>query len=415
MISWLLEQTIFFSITAVFLVTLRHPLRVIVGAKSFYFLWAIIPIQLIASIFMSRVHIPVYLQQNNYVANATYVIHKTDEVISDVSSFAPQVWLVGGLLCAFLIWRQHYRFITELKRSELDVDDPFIEELVLTHKSPISKIRFKQSEEVQSPILLGLFSTTIILPVNFSEIEKNKKRLILEHEFVHVQRADLFWNFMGLTILCLFWFNPIAWWAYRHFRHAQEIACDVQVLANENKATRLLYAKTFLEQSMKPNQYLLSTLHYGGKHNIRERLSNIKNGVTYSWRALPIASILIFGSIGFQVIAANDYKNLKENAVTPIMRVEPIYPSFAVSNGLEGIVTLSYDIDKDGSVSNVKVVKSDPKGLFDANAILALQQWTYSTPKQKLQHQLVALEFVLSNNHEVIESSNIETIQIEGI
>ena len=96
------------------------------------------------------------------------------------------------------------------------------------------------------------------------------------------------------------------------------------------------------------------------------------------------------------------------------MRIEPIYPLAAVRNALEGGVTLSYDIDTDGSVSNVAVIKSLHDGLFDASAILALRQWRYTAPERKLINQLVEFEFVIGSNDKVIDNETIEHIFIKS-
>jgi len=64
-------------------------------------------------------------------------------------------------------------------------------------------------------------------------------------------------------------------------------------------------------------------------------------------------------------------------ATTPIVRIEPQYPRKAAMQGTEGWVVLSFDITPTGSVSNVKVLDSKPRRIFDMEAKRALLKWKY--------------------------------------
>lgn len=60
-----------------------------------------------------------------------------------------------------------------------------------------------------------------------------------------------------------------------------------------------------------------------------------------------------------------------------IKRVEPIYPPLARARRLEGTVVLDAVIQKDGSVSEVTVLKSG-NAMFDRAAMDALRQWRFT-------------------------------------
>ena len=57
-------------------------------------------------------------------------------------------------------------------------------------------------------------------------------------------------------------------------------------------------------------------------------------------------------------------------------RVEPVYPDVAVSARIRGVVILEANVDKDGRVVEVTVLRSASK-LLDAAAITAVRQWQY--------------------------------------
>jgi protein TonB len=57
-------------------------------------------------------------------------------------------------------------------------------------------------------------------------------------------------------------------------------------------------------------------------------------------------------------------------------RVEPVYPDMAVSARLRGVVILEAQVDKDGRVLEVKVLRSANR-LLDDSAMTAVKQWRY--------------------------------------
>ena len=64
-----------------------------------------------------------------------------------------------------------------------------------------------------------------------------------------------------------------------------------------------------------------------------------------------------------------------DSDVIPLVQVEPRYPSQALSRKIEGYVVLRLQVTKEGTVSDVEVVDSDPKGVFEREAIRAA--WRY--------------------------------------
>lgn len=60
-----------------------------------------------------------------------------------------------------------------------------------------------------------------------------------------------------------------------------------------------------------------------------------------------------------------------------IARATPRYPEAALRNHTEGAVTLGVAIDETGSVAEVTVVESSPKGVFDIAAARAVKEWKF--------------------------------------
>ena len=85
----------------------------------------------------------------------------------------------------------------------------------------------------------------------------------------------------------------------------------------------------------------------------------------------------------------------------PIYRVEPRYPAKAKKRQVEGYVLIRFAIDPTGKPVDIEVQKSQPKYMFDREAIYAIKKWKYQ-PKivngkaVYQQEQTVKLEFTLS-------------------
>ncbi len=70
-----------------------------------------------------------------------------------------------------------------------------------------------------------------------------------------------------------------------------------------------------------------------------------------------------------------------DNEVIPIVRVPPRYPRKAARRNIEGVVTVTFTITKDGRVRDPRVLKATPEGVFDKEALKAILKWKFK-PKQ---------------------------------
>ena len=75
-------------------------------------------------------------------------------------------------------------------------------------------------------------------------------------------------------------------------------------------------------------------------------------------------------------------------------QVAPEYPRGAERRGLEGAVTLEFNIDAQGKVSEVRVVDADRPGVFDDAAVEAVSQWEYEAGEATAGHR-VSIDFAL--------------------
>ena len=67
----------------------------------------------------------------------------------------------------------------------------------------------------------------------------------------------------------------------------------------------------------------------------------------------------------------------QDRGVSPVFRINPIYPRRAALQNIEGFVILQFDITETGQTDNISVIQASPPQIFNSNAIQALRKWKY--------------------------------------
>jgi protein TonB len=104
------------------------------------------------------------------------------------------------------------------------------------------------------------------------------------------------------------------------------------------------------------------------------------------------------GQLGGQVGGSGDKPMRVGGDVNPpvaVKRVDPIYPDVARKARIEGMVILETIIDRDGNVTDVRVLKGLPLGL-DQSAVDAVKRWKFKPGT--LNGQAVPVIFTLTVN-----------------
>ncbi|MEO8001367.1 MAG: energy transducer TonB [Arenimonas sp.] len=65
------------------------------------------------------------------------------------------------------------------------------------------------------------------------------------------------------------------------------------------------------------------------------------------------------------------------NALVAISTPQPAYPPDALRNSITGSVEVEFVVNRDGSVSDIRVIKSNPRGTFDRGVQNTVRKWQF--------------------------------------
>lgn len=84
-----------------------------------------------------------------------------------------------------------------------------------------------EADNLKTPFVIGLFKPKIYIPAGLSPEELG---YIVLHEQTHIKRHDHIIKMLAYFVLCLHWFNPLAWIAFILMSEDMEMSCDELVL-----------------------------------------------------------------------------------------------------------------------------------------------------------------------------------------
>lgn len=175
------------------------------------------------------------------------------------------------------------------------------------------------TEDRLAPMLtVGLRHSRLILPrplldrLSAAEVDG-----LIVHELAHLKRHDHWIRALELITLTLYWWYPVAWWARRSARRAEEACCDALVTSTlpghrRTYAECLLKTTRFLNRS--PHRELALASSIGGARDLERRLTmimtrNVSPTPSLKSRWLLVAAavlLLVLSPTGASVSAETD-------------------------------------------------------------------------------------------------------------
>jgi len=183
------------------------------------------------------------------VENAPVVVAtgsaKVPVAVARVRTFSAMTWLCIGwsipafLLMARLIWGAIVARAAVRRATTVDLEGNFSR--LIADQAPV----VLESPAVQSPLCVGWFRSTILLPTNWRAWSRDQLQAVLIHELAHVARRDVLWQAIARLCCALYWPHPLVWYAARRMRIEREFACDDWVVRGGESPTQ--YARWLLD------------------------------------------------------------------------------------------------------------------------------------------------------------------------
>ena len=250
------------SAACLLVLILRRPWMRAFGAGSTPWLWALVPLALLAVWLPAP---PTTVQPSWGLAPGALLtdVARAPAIARDAApiSIANAVlaaWAIGVAVSAAYFIGLQRRFRHRLGRLSTVGD----------------KVLRAEHSDV-GPAVLGLLRPRILIPADFeSRYSSEEQALILAHERSHLRRGDIVANAIATVLRALYWFNPLIHLASRRLRHDHELASDADVLQAFPHARRR-YADTLLNAQLAVPGLPVGCL-WQSSHPLKERILMLK-------------------------------------------------------------------------------------------------------------------------------------------
>ena len=263
------------TVLAIILTALRPFTRKLFSAHWHYLMWIAVLIIMVLPI---RIPLP-----ENTVDIPDAVVAYTDDAVFETkqfqditplserkTSYLPSIWLAVAFLALSLKLVNYFLFLSKLNRTSTPTVCPQISSF--TKKC----VRVRKSNVITSPLMVGVFTPTLLLPD--TEMTAEQLHNVLSHEMTHFKRGDVLVKWFVSIVKCIHWFNPAVYFISRQMTIDCEISCDLKATENMSNEEKLSYVNTILSLlSTGRVSNALTTGMTSTKNTLKRRFKMIKN------------------------------------------------------------------------------------------------------------------------------------------
>jgi beta-lactamase regulating signal transducer with metallopeptidase domain len=213
------------------------------------------------------------------------------------------LWMIGVSLLALRAMGGWYQLQTLRKRARwtIPADLAHLFHQISRRMRLARNISLRISEEVISPLAMGAWRATVILPVSaVLRMPPSELEAVLAHELAHIRRFDYLCNLFQTAVESILFFHPAVWWLSRAVRDRREVCCDE--IAVSVCADPIVYAQALLRlEEEKSAQLQLAVALKGPNGSLLRRVKLVLgDGTTAESKAtsgvrVAAAAILVMG------------------------------------------------------------------------------------------------------------------------
>jgi TonB family protein len=285
-----------------------------------------------------------------------------------------------------------------------------VQSLIALKEQLAPRAELRTHDSVTQPVTFGLLRPIILLPPRIVDLPIDAQRAIICHELLHIARRDWAWTLLDEAIRTALWWHPAIWWALAQVHLHREQTIDARVVAIT--AARQPYMRAlllFADAAPAPvavpfirRRHLAARLRQLAQHanhrqeapmSRRSRL-RLTSAITALTAILAIASWASVTALPLHGLPLHDprlqdpqamqrpqqewdkaFRLSGEHPPKILAKPNPEYPDDAKADRVEGDVGVEMLIDTDGSVVDVRVIKSIPK--LDQATMDAARKWKF--------------------------------------
>jgi bla regulator protein BlaR1 len=256
-------------------------------------------------------------------------------------------------------------------------------------------------DSLASPITAGWWRPVVLVPsALLSGMPPDLLEALLAHEVAHIRRYDYLFNLLQNVIETVLFYHPVVWWLSRRIRHERELIADDLAASQSGQPRRLALALSELEK-IQFAHHPLAVHANGGDLMVRiQRLVRPETNST-NWKAvLPVACLAVACVAGFADASASDKKTAAVASTRAVVDfkscAKPEWPADALAAERTGTVTLGFQIDTSGKVTNSRINKSSGHADLDQAAREGIQKCSFipATKNGKAVSEWMQMQYV---------------------
>ncbi len=207
----------------------------------------------------------------------------TDTDSFDIRYFIPYLWMAGVIyfLCANLLSLHDTK---KLLAGSVHIKD-----------------NIYMSTNIPTAFIMGIICPKIYLPEGLDE---SRMEYVILHEQTHIRRKDYLFKLLGFGALCLHWFNPLVWIAFKLAEKDMEMSCDEAVIKDMSRSEKRRYSTTLLTIGTQRN--LGNTAIAFSEGETKDRIKNVLGFIKPKQKYIALVAVAICGAVA--VLAFNPAK-----------------------------------------------------------------------------------------------------------
>lgn len=207
---------------------------------------------------------PLTLADGDSINDNTSPLPADYSKVISTKSLLTIIWLIGAV--SFFVFHIGAYFLFKSKtKPYCKIIDKEIYNTLLKDMKIKGNPNLLMCSKITSPMMIGFFKTTILLPRN--DYSKDELAVILKHELTHYKRGDLWYKLLLVIANSVHWFNPVVYFMTDAANRDLEYSCDDAVVKRGDIYFRKAYSMTILKSMAQKDKKSLTIDLKGDSEN----------------------------------------------------------------------------------------------------------------------------------------------------